>query len=100
MVEYLKRRNLVPTYGSDGIAPESRDYLSITRIPDILHCGHVHTNGYAVYHGVSVINSGTFQGKTKYQEELGHVPTPARVPIMNLSSGELSMIHFGVDGGG
>jgi len=100
MVEYLRRRNLVPSYGRGSIAPEERDYMSITRIPDILHCGHVHTNGYTVYHGVSVINSGTFQGKTKYQEQLGHMPTPARVPVMNLQSGEVSVIHFGGEDGG
>jgi len=99
MIEYLKRRSLVPTYGSDGIAPENKDYLAITRIPDILHCGHVHTNGYAVYRGVSVINSGTFQGRTKYQEQLGHEPTPARVPIINLKSGEVNVMHFGGEGG-
>ncbi|HIE33783.1 MAG TPA: DNA polymerase II small subunit, partial [Candidatus Altiarchaeales archaeon] len=95
MVEYLKRRHLVPMYGNDSISPEREDYLAIKEIPDILHCGHVHTNGYANYRGVKVINSGTFQARTKYQEEQGHIPTPGRVPIMNLQNHEVSIVHFG-----
>lgn len=99
MVQYLVRRNLVPTYGGDKksgdmIAPESRDYLTIKEVPDILHCGHVHTNGYATYRGVKVINSGTWQAKTKYQEQLGHQPTPCRVPVMNLKNHEVSIHYF------
>jgi len=95
MIQYLKKRHLAPVYGGDGIAPEDRDYLAINDIPDILHCGHVHTNGYTTYRGVSVINSGTWQGKTKYQEELGHVPTPARAPVVNLMNNEVTVLHFG-----
>jgi DNA polymerase II small subunit len=94
MIEYLKRRYLVPVYGNDSISPEREDYLTIKEIPDIMHCGHVHTNGYAIYRGVRVINSGTWQARTKYQEQLGHLPTPARVPIMNLQNHEVSVVHF------
>jgi len=94
MVEYLKKRYLVPSYGSDSVSPERKDVLFINEIPDILHCGHVHTNGYGNYRGVRMINSGTFQGRTKYQEQLGHQPTPARVPVINLQNLDVSMIHF------
>ena len=94
MIEYLKRRYLVPSYGKKSISPERNDYLSIKEVPDILHCGHVHANGYADYRGVKVINSGAWQARTKYQEEQGHIPTPARVPIINLQSHEVSVVHF------
>ncbi len=94
MIEYLKRRYLIPVYGNDYISPEKKDYLTIKEIPDIFHSGHIHTNGYANYKGVKVINSGTWQARTRYQEELGHLPTPGRVPIMNLQNHEVSVIHF------
>jgi len=94
MIEYLKRRYLIPSYGNDNISPEKEDYLLINDIPDIFHGGHVHTNGYANYRGVKIINSGTFQGRTKYQEDQGHEPTPGRVPIINLQSHEVSVVHF------
>jgi DNA polymerase II small subunit len=98
MVEYLKRRHLVPTYGNDSISPEARDYLFIRDVPDVFHCGHVHTNGYTQYRGVNVINSGTWQAKTEYQERLGHKPTPALVPVMNLQNHEVSMLDFSGNG--
>ncbi len=94
MIEYLKRRYLIPMYGNDQISPEREDYLTIKEIPDIFHAGHVHTNGYANYRGVRIINSGTWQGRTKYQEGLGHIPTPCRVPIINLQNQEVTMLHF------
>ena len=95
MIEYLKKRHLAPMYGNDSLSPDKKDYLVIRDIPDIFHAGHVHTNGYANYRGVRVINSGTWQARTKYQEELGHMPTPARVPIINLQNHEVSVKHFG-----
>ncbi len=94
MIEYLRKRYLIPMYGNDSLSPERRDYLSIKHIPDILHSGHVHTNGYANYRGVKIINSGTWQSRTKYQDEQGHIPTPGRVPLVNLQNQELSVIHF------
>ena len=94
MMECLKKRHLVPMYKEDSISPEKNDYLAIKEVPDVFHAGHVHTNGYANYRGVKVVNSGTWQARTKYQEELGHMPTPGRVPIMNLQTHELSVKHF------
>ena len=98
MVELLRRRHLVPTYGSDSISPENHDYLFIGDVPDVFHCGHVHTNGYSMYRGVNVVNSGTWQAKTAFQERLGHQPTPALVPVMNLQNHELSILDFTENG--
>lgn len=94
MTEYLKRRHLAPLY--NDISPENKDYMVIrdNDIPDIFHGGHVHANGYGKYRGVHLINAGTWQAQTKYQEQLGHHPTPARVPIMNLSNNNVMMLHF------
>jgi len=94
MVECLRRRHLVPTYGQDSISPENKDYLFIKDIPDVFHCGHVHTNGYTLYRGVNVINSGTWQAKTAYQQKLGHQPTPALAPVMNLQNHEVTIMDF------
>ena len=96
MIEYLKRRHLAPMYGIDTLAPEEVDYMSIKKLPDIFHAGHVHTNGYGQYRGVRVINSGTFQAKTRYQEMLGHMPTPARVPLVNLENLEVTVMDFNI----
>ncbi|WP_292460904.1 DNA-directed DNA polymerase II small subunit [Methanothermococcus sp.] len=86
MRELLIRRHLCPTYGGRcPIAPEHEDYLVIHNEPDIFHTGHIHINGYGLYKGTVMINSGTFQEQTNFQKKMGINPTPARVPILDLS---------------
>lgn len=95
-VEYLKKRHLSPIYGTkEQIAPEEKDYMAIDFVPDVFHCGHVHKNGYANYRGVKVINSGTWQAQTDFQQQQGHMPTPCQVPILDLQSNQLRVINFG-----
>lgn len=86
MKELLKRRHLCPTYGGRcPIAPEDEDYLVIHNEPDIFHTGHIHINGHGNYKGTIMVNSGTFQEQTEFQKKMGIHPTPARVPILDLS---------------
>jgi DNA polymerase II small subunit len=94
MVEYLKRRHLSPIYGGNLIIPENIDYMVIDEEPDVMHCGHVHKNGYGQYRGTLLINSGTFQDRTEFQVKQGHVPTPALVPIYEIKSGRLRTLDF------
>ncbi|WP_456373397.1 DNA-directed DNA polymerase II small subunit [Methanocaldococcus sp.] len=86
MKELINRRLLCPTYGGRcPIAPEHKDYLVIDRDIDIFHTGHIHINGYDIYKGIVMVNSGTFQEQTDFQKRMGISPTPAIVPIVNLS---------------
>lgn len=94
MVEYLKRRHLSPMYGGNLIIPEDIDYMVIDEVPNVLHCGHVHKNGYTQYRGTLVINSGTFQDRTDFQVKQGHVPTPALVPVYETKHGRLKTLDF------
>jgi len=95
MTELLKRRHLCPTYGGRcPIAPEHVDYLAIHTEPDIFHTGHIHINGYDNYHGVRMINSGTFQEQTDFQKRMGIKPTPGIVPIQDLSKKETHVIEW------
>jgi len=89
----LKRRHLAPMYSS-RLVPQEHDALIIDPIPDILHTGHVHHTGVATYRGVTVLNSGTWQGKTEFQELCGHEPTPSNLPILNLKSRDMMMLDF------
>ncbi|MCX8194877.1 MAG: DNA-directed DNA polymerase II small subunit [Candidatus Micrarchaeota archaeon] len=94
MLELLRRRHLSPIYGDNLIVPEAHDYLVIEEEPDIIHMGHVHKNGYMVYRGTLLVNSGTFQERTDYQVRIGHQPTPAIVPVLEAKEGKLSHINF------
>jgi len=94
MVELLRGRHLAPIYGSTPIAPEPVDFLVIEKIPDILHCGHLHVNGQENYRGITVINSGTFQAQTSYQKSMGLTPTPGKPYIVNLQNLKVTQLEF------
>ncbi|MEM3526162.1 MAG: hypothetical protein QXV37_02000, partial [Candidatus Jordarchaeaceae archaeon] len=94
MIELIKGRHLNPIYGNTPIAPEPQDWLVIERIPDVLHCGHIHINDTGMYRGVFLLNSGTFQAQTAYQKSMGLEPTPAQPLILDLHSYKISQLNF------
>jgi DNA polymerase II small subunit len=94
MIEILKRRHLSPIYGGNITVPSKNDNMVIDKIPDILHMGHVHKNGSANYHGVDIINSGTWQATTDFQLMKGHIPTPGIVPIYESKANRFTHINF------
>ncbi len=95
MNEMLKVRHLSPIYGGRvSIAPEKIDHFVIDEIPDILHCGHVHTVGVSNYRDVLAINSGTWQSQTEFQKRMNLQPVPARATVVDLSRMEYQILNF------
>jgi len=95
MHEMLKLRHLSPIYGGRvSIAPEKKDHFVIDEIPDILHCGHVHTVGVSRYRDVLAINSGTWQSQTEFQKRMNLQPMPARATVVDLSGMEYKIMDF------
>jgi len=91
----LQGRHLAPLYGGKTmLSPENQDHLVIEKVPDILHSGHIHVVGYCNHRGVTIINSGGWQDQTEYMEKLGLVPTPGKVPVINLQTLETSILSF------
>ena len=91
----MQSRHLAPAYGGKTmLSPENRDYLVIEKVPDIFHAGHIHVLGYCNYRGVLVVNSGGWQEQTEYMEKLGLVPTPGKVPVVNLQTLETAILSF------
>jgi DNA polymerase II small subunit len=95
----LRSRHLAPTYGKrTALAPELRDMLVVDPVPEVFHCGHVHTIDVSSYRGTLLINSGTWQAQTNFQANMGLEPTPSIVPIVNLSTLEVVRRNFGAEG--
>jgi len=95
MVEMLRLRHLSPVYGGRvSVAPEQKDHFVIDEVPDILHCGHVHTVGVSRYRDVLTINSGTWQSQTEYQKRMNLKPMPARATVVDLASMECKIMQF------
>ncbi|MFO7966125.1 MAG: DNA-directed DNA polymerase II small subunit [Archaeoglobaceae archaeon] len=82
MTEMLKRRHLAPVYGNRAlIAPEKEDHLVIDEVPDILHCGHVHTYGTTFYKGTFLVNSSCWQAQTEFQKKMNLNPIPGNATV-------------------
>ncbi|HLB69607.1 MAG TPA: DNA-directed DNA polymerase II small subunit [Candidatus Methanoperedens sp.] len=95
MIEMLKFRHLSPIYGGRvSIAPEKKDHFVIDLVPDILHCGHVHTAGVSRYKDVLTVNSGTWQSQTEFQKRMNLRPTPAKATLVDLATMEYRILSF------
>ena len=95
MKYFLKIRHLAPTYGNKTpIAPEIQDLLVIDSVPDVFHAGHVHVLGYESYRGTLIVNSGSWQSQTPFQEKMGLIPSWGIAPILNLRTLEITPMDF------
>jgi DNA polymerase II small subunit len=91
----MQGRHLAPIYGGKTtLSPENRDFLVVDHVPDIFHAGHIHVLGMCNHRGVLVINSGGWQEQTDYMAKLGLMPTPGKVPVVNLQTMETTVLSF------
>jgi DNA polymerase II small subunit len=95
MKEMLRRRHMAPIYGDrTALAPEQKDYLVIDRIPNIFVTGHVHACAISEYRGIKLINASAWQSQTAFQRMHNQVPDPAKVPMVNLGTGDAWIEDF------
>ncbi len=95
----LQRRHLAPVHDSTLYVPDPRaDPLVLETVPDVFAAGHIHKSGTDNYRGVSIICCSTFQSKTDFQDRMGHVPDPGKVPVLNLQTRKVTMLDFGAEG--
>ncbi len=95
MSAMLKFRHLSPIYGGRvSIAPEKKDHFVIDLIPDILHCGHVHTVGVSRYRDVLTVNSGTWQSQTEFQKRMNLQPMPGKATVVDLATMDYKIHSF------
>jgi len=95
MKAMLRMRHLAPIYGGKTpIAPEAEDHLIIEEVPDIFVTGHVHAVGVDQYRGVVLVNASTWQAQTPYQKMRNIQPAPARLPIVDLATGQAVIREF------
>ena len=95
MKTMLRKHHLAPTYGGyTPLAPEHIDYMVIDRIPDVFVTGHVHLAQISDYRGVKLINASSWQAQTTYQKMLNFIPDSAKLPILDLKTGNVTMMDF------
>ncbi|HLG30335.1 MAG TPA: metallophosphoesterase, partial [Candidatus Brocadiales bacterium] len=92
----LKRRHVAPSHLSTLYIPDTKkDPLIIEKVPDFFLSGHIHKTATASYRNTTLICGSCWQGKTLFQEKVGHNPEPSRVPIVNLRTRDVKILKFG-----
>ncbi len=95
IIEVLKRRDLMPSYGlRQPYVPEKKDFMLIREEPDLYFGGDMHHNGYALYRNCLIVNSGTWQTQTEFQKKEGHFPTPGIAAEINLKTRKIRENYF------
>ena len=91
----LKKRHLAPTHSLVTYTPfEEYDPMLIEEIPDILATGDLHRPEVADYNGVLLVASSCWQSRTPFEEKVGNIPDPCKVPIFNLKTREVKVLDF------
>ncbi|MEK6933538.1 MAG: metallophosphoesterase [Nanoarchaeota archaeon] len=94
----LKRRHLAPTHSSSIYIPNAdKDPLVILDVPDIVCTGEVHRLDIDSYNNILIITGSCWQAQTDFEEKVGNIPDPAKLPVLNLKTRELKIFDFTVE---
>ena len=91
----LQRRHLAPSHSTTLYIPDPKtDPLVIQTVPDFFISGHVHKAAVSSYRGVSIVCGSCWQGQTAFQDKVGHIADPGKVPIINLKTRQIKLMRF------
>ncbi|MBW3004586.1 metallophosphoesterase [Candidatus Woesearchaeota archaeon] len=91
----LQRRHLAPSHATTLYIPDAKtDPLVIETVPDFFISGHVHKAAVSSYRGVSIVCGSCWQGQTAFQEKVGHIADPGKVPVINLKTRQIKLMRF------
>ena len=95
MMNMMRFRHYCPTYGGKvPLCPEKTDYLVMDKIPDVFMAGHVHKSQSAMYNGVRLVQTGSFQFQTNFQVKMNFVPDVCAIPTISLNNGIVKFHDF------
>jgi len=94
----LKRRHLAPSHGVSAsivyVPNPEKDPLVISEVPDLFCTGEVHRLDIEKYNGTLILTGNCWQGRTDFEEKVGNIPDPCKVPIFNVKNHELKILDF------
>ena len=96
--EMLKRRHIAPTHGlMDYVPTDEKDGLVIDVVPDIVVTGDQHRAEVDSYNNILLVAGSCWQSVTPFEEKIGNIPDPCKVPLFNLKTREIKIIDFSED---
>jgi DNA polymerase II small subunit len=93
--EILKRRHLSSMHSAVTYIPNTKkDYLVISEVPDVINTADLHRTDVESYNGILMICSSCWQSTTPFEEKVGNIPDPCKVPVLNLKTGKVKILDF------
>lgn len=96
----LKRRHFAPSHGISAsivyVPNPEKDPLVISEVPDIVCTGEVHRLDIERYNGTLIMTGSCWQARTEFEEKVGNIPDPCKVPIFNIKTHELKIFDFSI----
>ncbi|MEK6924941.1 MAG: metallophosphoesterase [Nanoarchaeota archaeon] len=96
----LKRRHLAPQHGISAsivyVPNPEKDPLVISEVPDIVCTGEVHRLDIERYNGTLIMTGSCWQARTDFEEKVGNIPDPCKVPVFNVKTHELKVLDFSI----
>ena len=96
----LKRRHLAPSHGVSAsivyVPNIDKDPLVISEVPDIMAIGEVHRLDIERHNGILILTGNCWQAQTEFEEKIGNIPDPCKVPIFNVKTHELKILDFNI----
>jgi DNA polymerase II small subunit/DNA polymerase delta subunit B len=56
--------------------------------------GDIHRSDIDMYNNILIICSSCWQSITPFEEKVGNMPDPCKVPMLNLKTREIKMLDF------
>jgi len=92
--EMIKRSHLSSIHGQVDYIPCENDPLVLDIVPDIIITGDQHRAEVAMHNNILLIAGSCFQSITPFEERVGNVPDPCKIPLFNLKTREIKILDF------
>ena len=93
--EMLRRGHLAPTHGvMDYIPCPDGDPMVIKDTPDIIVTGDQHRAEVKSYNNILMVAGSCWESLTPFEEKVGNVPDPCKVPLFNLKTRDIKSLDF------
>ncbi|MEM0356473.1 MAG: metallophosphoesterase [Candidatus Anstonellales archaeon] len=93
-IEMIRRRHMSSIIEGNPVAPLREDFLVIRKMPHVFNMGHVHKKFVTYFKPAYIVNPGTFQNQTPFQEKVGLNPDVGYGCLFNPKQNRFYWIHF------
>ena len=68
--------------------------MLIKEAPDVIVTGEMHKTDIDRYNGILIVGCSCWQSTTAFEEKVGNLPDPCKVPILNLKTNAIKILDF------